>query len=229
MPSPTSRFSLVSRRAVLEGAGMAAVLGLAACASDEQALRGDTSRAATAGTTASAASTARATAAGSAAAGGGATGPLLPAAAKATIAFTYAAATSSGGGGKGGVVRNPYIAVWIEDATGRLVKTVALWYLAGKGDEWLNELARYYSLASRDRTPTSGTKAPGAYTLTWDGTDSSKSRVTAGHSHVCLESAREHGPYGLVRQAVTFGATPFTTPLDPAQELTAVTVTYAVA
>jgi hypothetical protein len=116
MPSPTSRFSLVSRRAVLEGAGMAAVLGLAACASDEQALRGDTSRAATAGTPASAASTARATAAGSAAAGGGATGPLLPAAAKATIAFIYAAATSSRRGQGEGKL---YIAVLTEDATGR--------------------------------------------------------------------------------------------------------------
>lgn len=141
-----------------------------------------------------------------------------PLAGQATIKFTYATTT--------GAVRNPYIAVWIENTASRLVKTVALWYLAGKGDRWLDSLTRYYRLAETGRTATSGTKAPGAYTLAWDGTDSAGVRVAATTYYVCIESAREHGPYGLIRQEVALVGNRFTKQLGSSAEISAATFTY---
>ena len=201
---PVSRYSEVTRRAFLGGLSLAAIAGVVGCS---------------AGATASpSATSATASATASASAG---TSKALPSAAKATVAWTF----SSSGGGMGG--RNPYMAVWLEDASGNFVKTLALYHKAN-GDNWLNELSAWYSASGGTDTTTSGTVPAGSFTANWDGTTASGDRATQGTYTVCIESAVEHGSESLIRQQVTFGASSATTALTDSGQLSAASVAYTV-
>ncbi len=139
------------------------------------------------------------------------------------ISFTFAA---QGGGGR---VNNPFIAVWIEDASGALVRTVSLWY-SQRDAKYLQELSRWYSVDDGGRTDdavdtvSGGSKVPGTYMVTWDRTNHTGTAVPAGDYFVCIEAAREHGPSELVRESVTIGTTAFTKQLNANGELTAAAV-----
>ena len=229
-----SRFAVVSRRAFLAGASLAAVTGLVAC-TDDSSLRATATP--TTGTTASPTKTptaSTATTASSASSAAVATGAPVPSGAAATIAFTYTAAASTStsqggrGGGGGGAVRNPYIAVWVEDAAGALVRTVSLWHLQGGNDRWLSELRRWYQVAGGDDTGSSATRVAGSYTVRWDGTGLTGAKVPAGGYVICLEASREHGPYSLIRQEVTLSAQAVTATLPANGELSAATLAWTV-
>lgn len=220
-----SRFSDVSRRAFLGGVSAAAILGLGACADDSKL----------AGTT-----TASTPPMGGRPQGGGKGGPggqaattaaakagangrgsdALPSSAKAEIAFTYAASS-------GGMMRNPYIAVWVEDSAGAVVQTVSLWHLQNQ-DRWLNELKRWYQVSGGGTTTSSATRAAGAYSVSWDGTVAGGGRATAADYYICIESAREHGTYSLVREKVALGSAATTKSLADSGDLSKITVSYTV-
>jgi hypothetical protein len=139
------------------------------------------------------------------------------------VAFTYVADTASGGGqpppppggGKGGRggLKNPYVAVWIEDAQGLDVRPVSLFYQEREA-KYLNELRRF-SKAEKARvsaggkelisTYSSATRQPGTYDIVWDGKSADGKPLPAGSYFLCIESAREHGPYSLIREAITIG------------------------
>lgn len=176
-----SRFSDVSRRAVLQGLSAAALLGLVGCANDSPVLPGAEQSSPGAPQPA----TSSATAAGSA-----------------TISFTYTA-DSAGGGGRGGMVRNPYIAVWVENSAGALVKTIALWHLQNGQDRWLNELYQWYEASGGVDTTSSATRVAGSYTLSWDLTDTHGTAVPSGSYTVWVEAIREHGPYSVTSGEVS--------------------------
>lgn len=137
--------------------------------------------------------------------------------------FTYAVRSG------GGRVNNPYVAVWVEDAAGKLVDTIALWYLQSqKGNRWLPELRRWYpaSASTRSQVVSSATRAPGSYSVTWDCTDAQGAAVAAGPYSLCIEAAREHGPYSLIRQSITLGTQPFTVDLPANGELSDASATF---
>ncbi len=208
-----SRFSTVSRRAFVAGASAAAILGVAGCTNDKAVLgssgaTGTSSKATAAGTSASAAAS-------------GAAGGAVPASAKAALSFTYAAADG------GGRVRNPYIAVWAENSSGKLVRTISLWHLQDN-DRWLNELSKWYQVSEGEEAGSSATRAPGSYSVSWDLTDLNGARVTAGSYYLCVESAREHGSHSLVREQVTLGAQGLAKNLSANGELSAVKLAYTV-
>ncbi len=208
MTHPLSRYSQVTRRAFLGGMSAAAIAGVVGCSSGTT-----TSATASAAATTTSAATSAATTAAS--------GTSLPASAKATVSWTFAASSS------GGPAKNPYMAVWIEDASGAFVKTLVLYHKAS-GDNWLNTLTRWYQVSGGTDTTTSGTVAAGSFTTTWDGMNASGSRVAQGSYFVCVESVVEHGSESLVRQEVTFGKAAATTNLTPAGEITAAAVAYTV-
>ncbi len=143
------------------------------------------------------------------------------------ISYTFASTES------GGRFRNPYTAVWIEDASANVVRTVDLSVQLGKGLRWLNELRRWYSGdaarishggAEQVETLSSATRVAGTYDVVWDGTDDNGAVVSQGAYVVCVEASREKGPYGLVRQPLTIESTPFTKTFAGNGELTAVVV-----
>lgn len=239
-----SRFEHVSRRAFLRrsaafGAVAVGATGLlAACGTDDAAVfsqrtaAGDDTTSTTGAATTSTDGTAGTTTQDAATT---ATGDALPSGAELVVDFTFAA-SSSDGGDRGGV-KNPYIAVWIEDAAGEMVRTVSLWLMSGKGERWWSDLVRWYEqdqarvaaggVATSD-TITGATRTPGDYSVAWDGTGYDGAVVARGDYFVCIEAAREHGPYELVRESVTLDDTGFTTSLGGNGELTNAEVTYVV-
>jgi hypothetical protein len=118
----------------------------------------------------------------------------------------------------GGRAHDPYVAVWIEDASEALVRTVSLNYQQGKGERWLDDLRRWFGAHSRnaaalgaDRAQevTGPTRIPGVYSLAWDGMTEAKVAVPHGTYYVCIEAAAEKGPYQLVREAIQLNGAPF--------------------
>lgn len=206
MPDTTSRYSQVTRRAFLGGLSVAAIATVAACSSTSST----SSSSASSSSSSSSSSTTGASAA--------ATGPALPATAKATVAWTFASTSGQ---------KNPYMAVWIEDANGSFVKTLALYHKAN-GDNWLNTLTRWYSVSGGATTTTSGTVPAGSFTTSWDGSTASGARAVQGNYYVCVESVVEHGSESLVRQQVAFATTAAKTTLTAAGAITAASVDYTV-
>lgn len=239
--SRPTRYELVSRRSVLKaslGAGALAIMPGIACGNDdEQLLAGESAQPEP--TTTSSTSTTENNAAAvedpttdstsqpstteaeepSPANGIAVEGEMV-------ISFTYTQAA-------GGKDERPYVAVWIEDAAGDLVETVALWYEQGRrGDRWLDHLTRWYDLnlahvatGGIDDTVTisSATRTPGSYAVVWDGTIDG-TPAAAGEYHVCIEAVREDGPYSLIRQALSLTGPIAESALPDDGELSAATV-----
>jgi len=186
---------------MLQGLSAAAVLGLVGCSSDSSVLPSS-----------QASSTSESSSTATVAAG------------EVAISFTYTANSSSGGGG--GMVRNPYIAVWVEDSAGALVKTISVWHLQNGQDRWLSELAKWYALTSGDTTSSGATRAPGSYTLAWDGTNSSGTKVSNGTYTIFIEAIREHGPYSVTSTEISVTGKAINQKLSDNNEISSATVTF---
>jgi FAD:protein FMN transferase len=133
---------------------------------------------------------------------------------------------------EGARARRPYVAVWIEDEDGRPVRTLAVWY---QKPRWLPDLHAWYradrkrdASEHRDILPSvsSATRAPGKYTLKWDGKDDAGKPVKAGTYTVLIEAAREHGTYQLLKQKMDFKGTPKQIDLKGGTEISAASLEY---
>ena len=128
--------------------------------------------------------------------------------------------------------RRPYVAVWIEDKDKYPVRTIALWF---KNPRWLHELTSWYrddQLRNLSEgtdisgTVSSATRAPGSYTLRWNGKDNAGKLVKAGRYTVVIEAAREHGGHSVEREEFDFNGTPQAKTLPGSEELGAVQLDY---
>jgi len=119
---------------------------------------------------------------------------------------------------KGGRYRRPYVAMWLEDSEGFPVKTEILWLQTEQpGPRWHRDLTRWYR---NDRlrktvenvnlidTISGATRGPGEYKAHFDGTDNLDLPLPAGKYTLCLEVAREHGTYQIIREAIEWGEKP---------------------
>lgn len=152
-------------------------------------------------------------------------GASFPAGAELAVSFTF---TTQDGGGR---VHNPYLAVWVEDADGNLVQTLALWtQQTSKGQRWLRDLRAWYQASggSADTSVSGATRAPGDYTVVWDGTGLDGAPVAQGTYTVYVEGAREHGPYEVTSAELNIGTDGFTVTLPDNGELSALSATLSV-
>lgn len=131
-----------------------------------------------------------------------------------------------------GRYRRPYVAVWIEDKDKFPIRTVALWL---EKTRWLPDLKSWYhadrlrSLAEgKDITSSvsSATRPPGKYTLKWDGKDQQGQLVKPGKYTVCIEAAREHGTYQIIRQEIDWGGASKQFTLKANTEIASASVDY---
>jgi hypothetical protein len=129
----------------------------------------------------------------------------------------------------------PYVAVWLEDAKGQPVRTLSLWYQSGKGNRWLPDLKRWFKTEESRKSSDGGdltatisgpTREPGVYKLVWDGKNDKKALVDQGEYFICIESAREHGPYQLIRERLDFAGTAFNKTLTGNEEIKGASVVY---
>lgn len=130
----------------------------------------------------------------------------------------------------------PYVAVWVEDADGKPVRTLSLWVnTSGRGPRWIRDLRRWFR-GEQDRravdggdlvaTISSATRRSGEYSLVWNGRDDAGRPVDLGSYFVCIEAAREHGTYQLMRGEYTFAAKPFAAEMEGNVEIRKATVGY---
>ncbi|MBM3692622.1 MAG: DUF2271 domain-containing protein [Actinobacteria bacterium] len=221
-----SRHRRVTREAARNAARVAAVGGLAlvplACANnDAEILSGARDRVdpTSVGTTTPSATATAAPSATTTPARGSTTTTTtpyaLPAGTALNVTFTHAMAGS-------GVPKNPYIAVWVENSSGQLVKTVSLWYQQGRGSQWLRDLRAWFT-KSGGQLPAVGagaSRSPGQYTVSWDGTDANGAPVPKGDYTIWVEAAREKGPYQTTSGAIRAVGTPISVVLPSNGELT---------
>ncbi|MEQ1701450.1 MAG: DUF2271 domain-containing protein [Ilumatobacteraceae bacterium] len=233
MSFPLPRFEAVSRRqfiqrSLLVGA-VALVPGVACSGEDDRSVLGG-SGTTSKGTAGGADTTVAASSDQASTTLAAPSGPSFPAAGQLQVGFTY---TAADGGGR---VRNPYIAVWVETTDGELVQNLSLWYKS-RDAKYLDHLKRWYNAESallnaggpdNIATVSGATKAPGSYQVSWDGTDVNGAVVAQGEYVLCIEAAREHGPYQLVSGPITIGGEAFTAALDDNGELTGVSAALVV-
>jgi len=121
-----------------------------------------------------------------------------------------------------GRIDNPYVAVWIEDAGGSLVRTVSVWYeQSSRGARWLDELRTWWRVSGGDVPPVASgaTRPAGTASVVWDGTDADGHPVPHGEYVVFVEAAREDGPYEITSAPIAIGDQPLRVALDDAGEL----------
>ena len=136
----------------------------------------------------------------------------------------------------GGRYHRPYVAVWIEDEAGNAVRTLSLWVqTTRRGPRWIPDLKRWYRKETARRESKGGdlvetisvaTRQPGKYSLIWNGRNDDGKTVGQGNYSVCIEAAREHGTYQLMREAVTIGSKPFQKDLGGNVEIKSARASY---
>lgn len=123
--------------------------------------------------------------------------------------------------------QRPYVAVWVEDANGTPVRTLALWY---GHPRWLPDLRRWYAQHWRDprllRAVSRASRSPGRYQILWDGIGNDGRYVPSGKYTVLIEAAREHGTYQLMRKEVELRGQPFTVELGGNFEISRAALEY---
>lgn len=234
MTFPLPRFEAVSRRQFIQRSlivgAVALVPGVACSGEDDQSVLGGSNTTSKGSTTTAGAGSSEASSGETTTTAAAASGPGFPAGAQLQVNFTY---TVADGGGR---VRNPYIAVWLETAGGELVQNLSLWYKSSEA-KYLDHLKRWYNAETSMldaggpdnlATISGATKAPGTYQVAWDGTDVNGVAVAQGEYVLCVEAAREHGPYQLVSGPITIGAEAFDVALADNGELTGVSAALVV-
>jgi thiamine biosynthesis lipoprotein ApbE len=92
-------------------------------------------------------------------------------------------------------VHRPYVAVWAEDTSGKLVRNISLW---ARKPRWLPELHTWWNRnggSYQVESMTQPTRPPGRYRIVWDGLDDKGQAVPGGTYRITVETNREHGDY----------------------------------
>jgi thiamine biosynthesis lipoprotein len=113
-----------------------------------------------------------------------------------------------------GFTRRPYLVIWVEDREKKPVRTISLWY---QKDRWLRDLRLWYTTNKERFTGemnkanissiSSATRAPGKYSVKWDGKDDNGNYVKPSRYTVYIEAAREHGTYQIISQEINCSGT----------------------
>lgn len=132
--------------------------------------------------------------------------------------------------------RRPYVAVWVEDGDGLTTRTLALWVMTRQpGPRWHPDLKRWYrddqvrrlaDNANLIDTISRPTRPPGKYAVTWDGKDDHGKPLGPGKYTVCIEAAREHGTYQIIRKDVAIGDKPFASDLKGNAEIKSASIEF---
>lgn len=106
-----------------------------------------------------------------------------------------------------GFPRRPFVAIWVEDADKKPIRTLTVWYNKPK---WLRDLRAWYTanhdtyndVAGNMPSIAGATRPAGKYAVKWDGKDDQGELVKTGKYTVNIEVAREHGTYQLITQEI---------------------------
>ena len=147
---------------------------------------------------------------------------LWPAGYEVSIAITLKA---PGGGGRG--PKRPYVAVWVEDAAGKRVRTVTVW---GNKRKYLPDLPAWWKVAKEDeqwaQSVTRATRAAGQHRIAWDGLDDDGKPLPPATYSIFLEVNREHGTRAFENGRIVCGKAPAKGTIPAGSEFEAAEITY---
>jgi len=143
---------------------------------------------------------------------------LWPAGYRLTLTLPITAGRSS---------KRPYVAVWVEDASGNVVRVLAVWGTKSNYQQSLSTLSNRLKGNFRDiRSVTRATRPPGKYDLVWDGLDNQRKPAPLGAYQIIVETNQEHGTYAKQGGAITVGESPASVTLPATTNFDAVVVRY---
>jgi len=123
--------------------------------------------------------------------------------------------------------KRPYVAVWVEDSSNRLVRVLAIW--AGKS-KYNSTLSTFWGVVAGNFQPfrpvTRATRSAGSYDLAWDGLDNARKPVALGSYRITVETNQEDGTYAKQAGTIEIGASPASTTLPATTNFDAVVVRY---
>jgi thiamine biosynthesis lipoprotein ApbE len=124
--------------------------------------------------------------------------------------------------------KRPYVAVWVEDPNGKLVRVLAFW--ASK-DNYYPDLSRFWNVPGSNKLSflhsyARATRPPGKYDLVWDGLDEKHNPVPTGTYRIIVETNQEHGQYGKQEATINLGDSPTTVTLPATTNFEAVPIQY---
>jgi thiamine biosynthesis lipoprotein len=123
--------------------------------------------------------------------------------------------------------KRPYVAVWVEDSSGKLVNMLALW---GTKSKYYPDLSTIWGLVhgifSPFRSVTRATRPAGQYQLVWKGLDNDGKPVPPGSYRITVETNQEHGTYAKESGTIVIGNGPASITLPATANFDQVLVQY---
>jgi thiamine biosynthesis lipoprotein len=121
----------------------------------------------------------------------------------------------------------PYVAVWVETTSGKLVRVLAFWASKPK---YYSELSSFWNIASRDQhllySTARATREPGKYQLVWDGLGEQRRPTPPGTYRIVVETNQEHGVYAKQAGTIVCGNDPASLTLPATANFETVSVQY---
>ncbi len=120
----------------------------------------------------------------------------------------------------------PYVAVWIEDAKGKSVRTVAVW---GNNPKYMRKLRTWWPIAGDNpdiEGVTRATRPAGKYELVWTGIDDAGKQLPPGTYTVQIETAREEGPHTRLKGSIECGQNKAQGKIEPNKEVEEILLNY---
>lgn len=101
-----------------------------------------------------------------------------------------------------GEYHNPYVAAWIENDSGKSVRTLVLWR---EGAKWLKDIRTWWRKVGRRNKSivdgvTSATRPAGDYRLTFKANGDNQKPLAQGSYTLKLEVVRENGGRAIIKQ-----------------------------
>jgi len=127
-----------------------------------------------------------------------------------------------------GNYEKPYVSIWISDANRQLIRVLLV---LGDRARWREENYVWWRRYERMDVPSiqaiaRPSRAPGHYSVTWDGRDQVGAVVPQGIYTLNIEVAREHGSHTIKAIPLTLGASALDAATDAQGELGAVSAHY---
>jgi FAD:protein FMN transferase len=123
--------------------------------------------------------------------------------------------------------KRPYVAVWVDDSSGKLVRVLGIW---GDKSKYWSDLStlwdHVHGHVDQFRSVTRATRAPGKYELVWDGLDNEGKPVPLGSYRITIESNQEHGAYAKQSGTIDIGDKPTSITLPATTNFDAVVVRF---
>jgi hypothetical protein len=123
--------------------------------------------------------------------------------------------------------KRPYVAVWVEDSSNKLVRVLAIW---GTNAKYYTSLSTLWSRLNGNLQPfrpiTRATRSAGKYDLVWDGLDNDHKPVPLGPYRITVETNQEHGTYAKQVGTIEVGDSPASITLPATTNFDAVVARY---